>query len=464
MNKTRKYIRHVFWIYALLFSVLVFSLGKYILFDAPGLVANSYNPRLSYTDNSVKRGEIRDSSGNVLAASTKSGNVYVRDYPKAGLYTHTVGYEKLGKAGLESISNFTLQTIDNEVWQRLNNIMNGEEIKANSIVLTLDSQLQKIAYDGIGKRKAAVVAMEPSTGKILAMVSSPGYDPNKVESLWSDLREDTDNNPLVNRATSGLYPPGSIFKLLTATAAMEAGMEDYEYNCKGEATFGDKVIHCFKNKAHGNVDLTKAITVSCNTYFSSLLEEMGTETLETVCANALFNTTYHTGIPHSKSSFTANSKTDIALLSQTAIGQGKTLVTPLHMAIVCSAVANGGIAMDPYMVDSVVTPSDGIAEKNMPKSLARIFSSEQANKLTEMMQSVVDKGTAAPIALKGIKICAKTGTAENEGKQDHGWLVAFAPAENPQIAISIVLENSDGPSKAMPVVKSMIDYWLNQRG
>ncbi len=464
MNKTRKYIRHVFWIYALLFSLLVFWLGKYILFDAPGIVANSYNPRLNYTDNTVKRGEIRDSLGNVLAESSKSGDGYIRDYPKAGLYAHTVGYVKMGKAGLESVNNFTLQSIDNEVWQRINNIINDEEIKANSIVLTLDNELQKIAYDGIGKRKAAVVAIEPSTGKVLAMVSSPGFDPNKVESLWTELREDTENNPLVNRATSGLYPPGSIFKLLTATAAMEAGMEDYEYNCKGEATFGDKVIHCFKNKAHGNVDLTQALTVSCNTYFASLLEEMGTESLEKVCENALFNTTYNTTVPHSKSSFTANSKTDIALLSQTAIGQGKTLVTPLHMAIVCSAIANGGIAMEPYLVDSVITPSENTAVKNMPKSLTRIFTSEQAHELTKMMQSVVDNGTASPIALKGIKICAKTGTAENEGEKDHGWLVAFAPADNPEIAISIVLENSDGPSKAMPVVKSMIDYWLNKRG
>ncbi len=461
MKKTQKNIRHVFWIYTILFGLFVFSLGKYILFDASGIIINSYNPRLNNVNNNIKRGEIIDSNGNVLASSYKLGDAFLRDYPQAKKFAHVVGYMNRGKTGLEALYNFTLQSIDNEIIQRVNNIMSNEDIVANNIVLTLDNKLQEIAYEGLGSRKAAIVVMEPSTGKILAMVSSPAFDPNAIQADWSDLINN-DNSPLINRALSGLYPPGSIFKLLTAAAAIESGHEDFVYDCKGTATFDDKVIHCFNNKAHGEIDLTQALTVSCNTYFAQLLDDMGVEYLQQICEKALFNTPYEITLPHSTSSFTANKDTTVSLLSQTAIGQGKTLVTPIHMAIITSAIANGGIAMEPYIVDSVVSPSGSQLEKNVPRSLTRIFSMEQADRLTTMMQSVVDKGTAKPLAINGIKIGAKTGTAENEGKLAHGWLVAFAPIDKPEIAVSIVLENSDGPAEAMPLVKKIINHWLNK--
>lgn len=471
MNYKRN-IRRVFWIYFALFFLLSCWILKFIFIDAKNVAATPYNPRINLADSRVKRGDVLDSDRNILAETlTQASGYNTRSYPRGKEFAHIVGFSGYNSQGVEAIYALDLLKIDGEISRRIKNITDASPIKGNTAVLTIDSKLQAKAFELLNGKKGAIIAIEPSTGKILACASNPSFDPNRTAIEWDGLKSDSENNPLINRATQGLYPPGSIFKIVTLTAAMRympspspdsglgqiAGYEDFTYTCKGEETFNGKTIRCYNGKAHGELDYKSAFAKSCNSFFAVLGETVGAENLAKTADELLFNTAFSFPLEYVKSSFVLNDKSDLSETVETSIGQGKTLVTPLHMASLVSAIANDGYLMQPYIVDIIETPSGKNVNKELPKISKKLFTSEECVVLTEIMAAVTTEGTASQLAQNPVTIAGKTGTAQNSSGEDHGWFVAFAPASDPKIAVAVILENSGGSSAAVPVAKEIIN-------
>ncbi len=479
----RSAIKKIFWLYALIFLIMIVYLLKLCLYDSHSFVANPFNPRLSQSYEGIKRGSIYDANGDVIAEDVKQEDgSFKRVYTNAEYYAHVVGYTVKGKAGVESKYNFRLETISSEFVQRLAQLLWGKDIEGNGLVLTLDNRLQEIAGDELGNQKGAIVAMEPSTGKVLAMVSSSSFDSNSVERNWETLNSDDENSPLLNRATQGLYPPGSTFKIITAAAALGAGgdLKSFEMDCEGEEKFGHSIIHCYDGKAHGNVDMQSAFAKSCNIYFSQLGLKTGSKRLIETADAFGFNKDIGLSLEFSRSTFPMTEDAQDIEIVETSFGQGRTLVTPLFMAMVTSAIANNGMMMQPYVVDHSLTPSGGIRNRTIPVKLRQAISPELAAQIKELMCGVVEgRGGTAPqaafsvtvdkddntsgssaTATENIRVAGKTGTAENPQGEDHAWFVAFAPADDPKIAVSVLLENAGKGSNAIPAARKIMKEYL----
>ncbi|MBR1442292.1 MAG: penicillin-binding protein 2 [Firmicutes bacterium] len=454
----KKSIKKLFWFYTLLFVLLICYLINFTLIDSEDIVTNSYNPRLTRIDSEIKRGDIKDSNGDVLAYSSLSGESYSRHYNYPLEFSHVIGYTTNGMSGIESKYNFILQNPTNELFQRIRNLITDEDIQGDSITLTLNKDLQQRAYNLLGSSKGSIVIMEPSTGKILAMVSYPNYDPSSILEKWSYLSADEGNNPLLNRATQGLYPPGSTFKILTMASAVEnlSDWNTYTYYCKGYEDYSERTINCFDSTPHGEVKMNSALAMSCNTFFSNIGLKLTAPILTQSAEKAMFNKPLDFSLDYNKAVFDLpadSSRSDIVV---TSIGQGKTLVTPLYMALLTSSVANNGIMMKPYILDHA-EDYNGIEKiKTLPSMLAQPFSSDTAHKVADAMQEVVTSGTGIQAAVWDTKIAGKTGTAENSSGDDHSWFVAFAPVDSPKVAVVVMLENGGTGSKAVPVARELI--------
>lgn len=460
--KMKKNMKRVFFFYSLLFVAIIAHLLYFAIFEK-NVPINSYNPRLNKIDNSIKRGMIFDTNGITLAETVTSGGSIDRAYYYPEEFCHIIGYMPKGKSGLEAKINFTLQKLDNELLQRLESAFSEGNIpRGNNVFITIDSNLQHYIYKRLGKSKGAVVVMEPKTGKILSMVSYPSFDPLKIERDWEKLKNDDENSPLLNRATQGLYPPGSTFKILTAGAEIETdpNYENFSYTCRGEDFFDRKKIRCFNSTVHGKVNISDAVEHSCNTFFATIGQNLGSKVLSEYASKAMFNSPFDFTLEYNKSSFTLSETSKPTEVVETAIGQGKTLVSPLHMAMITSSVANKGIMMKPYIIERVESCSREVLETAVPTELSAVFTEETSLKLTEMMKKVVDSGTGTEAKIKGINIAGKTGTAENPSGADHAWFTAFAPAENPEITVTVLLENAGNGSEAIPLARDIIEYIL----
>lgn len=457
-------IKKIFWLISLMFFLVIIWLGKINFIDREKFNVNPYNPRLQYTDTTIKRGNIKDINGEVIAESEYTENGYIRNYPRSRMAAHITGYSAVGKTGVEAAENFELETVDNEVLQRILNAFTGTEVKGNDVVLTVDMDIQSIAGDLLGEQKGAIVVMEPSTGRILAMQSYPDFNPNTILDNWDSLKSDEDS-PLINRTTQGLYPPGSTFKMVTAIAAMEY-LDDWEgftVECNGEAEFNDKVIHCYNNKAHGTVDMHDAMAQSCNCYFAEIGKRIGGENLRKVADRLFANSSIGFDMPSSQSSVVIDKSSSESELVETSIGQGKTVVTPMYMATLVSAVANGGIMKKPYIVDYIENYEGEVLKTTIPETIGEVMTYEEATALRDMMIDVVNEGTGTAAALKGYQAAGKTGTAENESGIDHSWFVGFAPAENPEVAVAVILENAEGNKKATPIAGKIMQAVLDSK-
>ena len=457
--KMRANIRRVFWLYFLIFALLVANIAHFVLIEAGTVVVNPFNHRVMGESDAL-RGDILDREGSLLAYSTADRE---RIYTLGRDFVHIIGYDGFGRAGVESRHNFALTTVSWEINQRVSNLTTGRLLRSNSVVLTGDADLQRLVVSELNRSRGAVVVMEPATGKVLAMASYPDFDPNELAANWDALIADYENSPLLNRAAQGLYPPGSVFKILTASALYHhlEDLADFTHECVGEAFFDGVRIQCYNATAHGTVDLARAFALSCNTYFATAAMKIGPERLAEAAGRAGFNEGLGFELASVISSFVMDENAQTGEIIQTSIGQGRTLVTPLHMAMITSAVANGGIMMRPYVVDHALTSIGSVIGKNMPGSMGRVFDISEAALLTDIMVEAVENGSGRPARIDGVAVAAKTGTAQNAAGDDHGWFVAFAPADNPQVAVAIVLENSGGPRRAMQITRNIIQHVLN---
>ena len=468
--KSNKVILAVTYLGAALFLGLAGYMGYFLQVQRETVINNSYNARLDSFANRVVRGRILAADGTVLAENRTDGEGNeTRIYPFGTVFDHVVGYSSNGKTGIESLANFYLLTSHVNLAEQVVNELGGAKSQGDDVYTTLDPELQQTAWAALGDRRGAVIAMEPDTGKILAMVSKPGYDPNTLAQDWEVLNADEGGqSPLLNRAAQGLYPPGSTFKIVTALEYMREHPQDYKdyrFDCSGTYVNGDYTIRCYHGESHGSQDFVQAFANSCNGAFASLGLELNLASLKGTAEELLFNRELPlTGFPYKESSFVMEPGAGTWEILQTSMGQGKTEMTPLHNALLTAAIANGGTLMKPYLLDRVVSAGEEEVKKFMPEAWGSLMTAQEAADLTELMEAVVTVGTASALRTDAYQAAAKTGSAEFEtGRETHAWFTGFAPAQDPKLVVTVLVEEAGtGGRAAAPIARQLFDIYLTR--
>lgn len=452
-------------------GIFLCLIGYFVYFQvvvSSNVITSPYNKRQDTFADRVVRGELLTEDGIVIATTNVSSDgSEKRMYPQGDLFAHAVGYASHGKSGIELLANYQLLTSHAYFLERFVNEVQEEKNIGDNVVTTLNFELQKAAYDALGSYDGAVIAMEASTGKILAMVSKPDYDPNEIATNWKSISESTES-VLLNRVTQGLYPPGSTFKILTLLEYLREGneLENWVYECNGSYTYDGVTINCYHGKSHGTVDLKTAFAKSCNGAFASLGLELDNKKFMETSKELLFNRELPISIVSKQSHIDLSADSEVGTIMQTAIGQATTEVTPLHMALITSAIANGGNLMKPYLIDSVENYTGDQVKKYMPSSCGKLMTTEEAEILSEYMTETVLSGTASALQSSVYTAAGKTGTAEysNDKSKSHAWFTGFSNVENPELVVCVVVEKSGAGSEyAVPVAKKIFDtYYQNK--
>jgi peptidoglycan glycosyltransferase len=449
-------IFRLFALFVVLFAVLIGFTSRWAIFGAKRLQDNPRNARTVLEEQQVKRGVIRADDGTVLAGSIPlSEHRYGRRYPTGDLFGQPVGWDdvRLGRGGLERFYNDQLTGATNEFAGIIDSLSKKTKV-GDDLDTTLDPKAQKAAFDALNGRKGAVVAMDVKTGAVRVLAGNPPFDPAKPAK-----------NQFIT-ATQGLYPPGSTFKTVTATAALDTGK--YEPGSKVSGKNG-KIISGTPLKNFGgedfpDVDLTFALTHSINTVWAEVGVKLGRSTMADYMERFGFGAKPPMDFPSDQMSTSGSYRKGKVIsetsrfvdVGRTAIGQALLLVTPLQMATVAQTIGNGGVRMEPRLVEKVVDPDGRTVDEPLPKEAERVMSPETASKLTAMMKQVVKEGTGTAAALEGVEVAGKTGTAEidiNAGINDL-WFIGFTP----KVAVAVVLDHlqGQGGTVAAPVAKQVL--------
>ena len=460
------------------------------LINAQKLANNPANQRVLLKEYAIERGPIISADNQNLAISQKTPTdnlKFLRTYPPGSMFAHITGYYSLvyGRGGLESTFNQQLTGQGGRLtMQSLSDQLFGQGQVGDSVVLTINSQLQQVATQALAGRKGAVVALDPATGAILAMVSSPSFDPNPLDShnqntilaTWKAYQADP-NKPMLNRATSEAYPPGSTFKVITAAAALQNGLNT-STNFPNATQFlpaqTNSPIKNFGGESCGG-DMTAAFTVSCNSYFAQLGTKLPQGALADTARAFGFGTAPPLDVPDSPSKLPSDADLKSpAFTAQSAIGQYNVVATPLQMALVAAAVANQGKIMKPRIVAQVRDPHDNVVDQTQPELWKQAIDPATAATLTGLMEAVVNtpQGTGTAAAIPGVTVAGKTGTAQTvSGAAPHAWFIAFAPAQAPRIAIAVLVENggnlgseATGGKVSAPIARQVIMADKAERG
>ena len=454
----------VFYIFGAIFVAMIGYFTYFMVFQSEEFINNDYNKLQTLFEEEVKRGSIITSDGYVIAETvTDKDGDEIRNYPYGNLFAHVTGYANTGKTGLEKQLNFTLLRSHAFFMEQLMCEISGEKKIGDNVITTVRYDLQEVAYEALGDYDGAVIVMEPSTGKILAMVSKPDYDPNTIQEDWEEIQKGTS---LYNRVTHGQYTPGSIFKMFTTLAYIKSNpdsYQDFSYECVGEVTINGKTIHCASGTKHGVLDLKGAFSESCNTAYASMVEQIDEAVFQEVCDSLLFNKNLPIALESSKSKFSISEGDTNALKMDTLIGQGKTVVSPLHMVMMASAICNDGVVMKPTLVEQSENYSGALVEKYENTEYETLFTKEEVALLEEYMRSVVEEGTADKLDSKNYTAYGKTGTAQTTSDLDktNAWFIGFAEMDGKEVAIAVVVEDSGSGSKyAVPVAEKVFDMYF----
>lgn len=440
-----------------LFVTLIAFTSYWAVIDAEGLEENSANRRPLIEEQRIPRGKIVSRDGELIARSQKrKSGLYRRTYPTGELFGHPVGYDFIdrGRTGVERSLNELLAGERNEFASLIDELENQRR-RGNDVTLTLDAAAQRVAASSLGSQPGAVVAIEPETGAIRAMVSNPGFDPNLVPGSFAELNADDQATPLFNRATQAGYEPGSTMKVVTAAAALDSGEYDPSTTVDGSspAEISGAPLANFGGASFGQIPLTDALTNSVNTVWARVAEDLGAETILDYMERFGFGSDppldypddqmRPSGVYDNGKLLTDGGQIDVG---RVAIGQERLLVTPLQMAMVAATVANGGSQMRPALMESATDPDGREIADLDPDEVSQVISEQAASQLTEMMANVVREGTGTAAALAGIDVAGKTGTAEVDiaAGINRGWFIGFAPVSNPKIAIAAVVERTSG--------------------
>ncbi|HEY8317607.1 MAG TPA: penicillin-binding protein 2 [Amnibacterium sp.] len=459
------------------------------VFQADALGADARNARARADAYKIQRGQILTSDGKAIVVSKKeSADEYQfqRQYLDGKLYSAVTGYYPINGAptGIEGALDAKLAgTGSNQVFDRIQNIVTGQDPKGDSVELTIDPKVQKAAYDALGNKRGAVVAIDPSTGAVLAMVSKPSFDPNAIAAhdssalrAYSSLLNQSPS-PLTNRAIAGnLNPPGSTFKLIVASAALESGKytESSQFASPNSLTLPGTslVIQNSQGEVCGTgpkATLKLALSLSCNIPFAELGDQLGQKPIADQAAKFGFGKPLSIPLAVTPSVYPKQAL-DKAQLAQTAFGQFEDRVTPMQMAMVSAAIGNGGVLMKPNLVKRVLSPALDTVEQMTPQQLAQPVSQKTASAVTDMMVSSVATGAATNGRIDGVDVAGKTGTAQNGANDPYTlWFTGFAPAKNPKVAVAVVIENGGGLGQsgygnllAAPVAKKVMEAVLNK--
>jgi peptidoglycan glycosyltransferase len=475
----------LFGLIAALFAVLVGFTSYWSVFEAEALKEKNANKRPLLEQQRIERGRILSDDGVVIARSVAKGRGdarrYVRRYPEGALFGHPIGYSfvRQGDSEFEQSHNDELVGNESEFVSLLDELR-GQTQEGNDVVTNIDAEAQRVAMAGLEAAGfGAVVAIEPSTGRVRAMASNPPYDPNRVPFDLKKLNGNELETPLLNRATQGLYPPGSTFKVVTAAAGLDSGAISPDSTIVAPGTLdvqGLPLSNDF-NQDFGAIGLDTALTNSVNTWFAQLGEEVGSDTLFEYIDRFGFGSTpaidlpddqvYRSGVYEGRDLLGRGDAVDVA---RVAIGQERLLVTPLQMAEVAAAVANGGRQMKPQIWSRVVDPDGRVTERLHPSQYSQPIDEETAAELTAAMEGVVREGTGTNATISGVPVAGKTGTAEtpfNEscggGDLNQAWFIGFAPADDPRIAIAATVECTEafGGDIAAPIFREVAEALLN---
>lgn len=482
-------VRRVALAMLVLFGLLVANANYVQVFQGDSLRADPGNSRVLLDEYERQRGTI-SVDGRPAAESVQTDDKlkYLRSYPDKGKYAAVTGFYSLiyGATGLEQTQNGFLSGSDNRLFtRRLSRLLTGRDPVGGNVVLTLNSRAQQRAMEGLGNRRGAVVAMDPATGAILAMYSSPSYDPNPVSShepnairaAYNKLTDD-ETDPLLNRAINQRYPPGSTFKVIVAAAALANGRTPdtvvdcpHRYTLPGTRTqlrnFGDETCGGTER-----VTLQNALTNSYNTAFAKLGVDVGESEVRRAAAGFGIGTGEPLETPLRVSPSSLGDIDDDAALAQSSIGQRDVALTPLQGAMIAAAVANRGVLMTPHLVSQLQAPDLTVLDETEPEKLSTATTPEVADQLTQMMRSVVQNGTGRSAQIPGVEVAGKTGTAENApGAQPHAWFIGFAKNAGKQVAVSVIIENggdsgneTTGGKAAAPVARSVMEAIVGTGG
>lgn len=466
-RKKNRQILAVTYLFVAVFLAMMGYTCHYAITHQQELINNSYNSRQELFIAQNTRGSIYSSGGQILAETqTDEDGSETRVYPYENLFAHVVGYASNGKFGIESISNYYLINSNAKLTDKVANDIAGIKYPGDDVYTTLDVGLQQVAYQSLGIYKGAVIVSEPSTGKILAMVSKPDFNPNEIDAIWDDLLQDESSTVLLNRATQGLYPPGSTFKIVTALEYIRENPNSYNqyaYQCNGRFSLGQDVINCYHGTSHGSENFTKSFAKSCNASFANIGMKLDRTKFGNTLDGLLFNDQLPVTFAYNKSRLVIDENTSDSEMMQAAIGQGTTQITPLHLNMITCAIANKGVLMKPYLVDCVKNNDGNIIKQFNPNTYKKLMSGEEAAILNGMMQEVVKSGTATRLNGLSYTAAGKTGSAEyNSVKTDsHAWFTGFAPVEDPEVCVTIIIEGAgSGGDYAVPIAKRIFDEYF----
>ena len=476
-------ILKLFALFLVLFAALAAITSWNTVLNADAYRDNELNKRPLLAEQSIRRGTIRAQEGTLLARSVRKGGktgLYERRYTETTqLFAHAVGYDfplGIGRSGLERARNDDLIGKRNGLTSVFDELR-GKRQEGDNVTTNLDPGAQRVALQGLQGRKGAVVAIEPATGKVRVMVSTPGYDPRQLDDskVVSQLNADADNAPLVNRATQSGFAPGSTMKVVTAAAAIDSGQftPDSVVDGKSPKQISGVPLKNFGDRSFGPITLTSALTNSVNTVWAQVAEKLGRKTLNDYMRRFGFyedppidlpdRQLIPSGLFDEKQGVIEASSGSVDI-GRTAIGQERLRVTPLQMATVAATVANDGVRLEPRLTDRVVDRDGRTVEDVKPTEATRVMKSSTARQLNEMMGNVVREGSGTAAALSGIDVAGKTGTAElNLRGLNQPWFIGFAPQSNPRVAIAVTIQNvqgGQGGTVAAPIAKAVMQELL----
>ncbi len=456
--------------FVVVFLSMMVYLGHFVATNEQELINNSYNSRQELLLSQNYRGTIYSADGQALAETIfdSAGNEY-RDYPYDNLFSHVVGFSTNGRTGVEAFSNYYLINSNISMADKVANTTAGVKNPGNNVYTSLDVDIQEAAYKALGVYDGAVVVTEVSTGRVLAMVSKPDFDPNQIVEMWDSLQEDTESSVLLNRATQGLYPPGSTFKIITALEYIRENPDTYNkysYVCNGSYKNGNDKIKCYHGSVHNLVDLTKSFAKSCNSSFANIGMSLDKEEFKDTLDSLLFHQDLPWNFLHAQSSTPVSTDLSDSEMLQVSIGQGKVQMTPLHLNLITAAIANDGVLMRPYVVDRIEDANGNMVRSYKPTEYGALMTEEESAILQELMVEVVESGTGTRIQGYGYTVAGKTGSAEYNSNTDdsHAWFTGFAPVENPEIAVTVIIEGAgSGGDYAVPMARRVFDAYFDSK-
>ena len=455
------------YLFVAIFVALISYVAYFNIKLRDDLMSSPYNKRQDVMEERVVRGSIMSADDVTLVRTEISDDgTEVRVYPQDNVFAHVVGYSNKGKSGIEAVANKELLSSSETIVAQVQQDIKNEKKNGDTVVTTLNSKIQTVAYEALGNYRGAVVVMEAKTGKVLGMVSKPDFDPNALPYAWDDIIADENNSQLLNRTLQGMYPPGSTFKAITSLAYIKkhGSTDGFHFNCTGELTIGEHSVRCSNGTVHGEVNFAQAFAKSCNGAFAQMGADLGWSQMKSTAEQVLFNESLPMVLPYYRSVFTTDTNAGTPLLMQTSIGQGDTLTSPMHLAMITAAIANEGEMMKPYFVDHITSLTGETVKTYRPTKHKTLMTSQESQILKGLMRSVVTEGTATALSNNSYSVAGKTGTADHGDMQGsaHSWFMGFSNVEDPDIVVSIIVEESvdkGSSSTAIPIAQRIFDAY-----